>query len=100
MDGAAGLGCLGGEVLHLPGLRTLDRHRRAAPRRLARGRRARCRGGPRGQAPLAHPLLEDRPLMKGAESMEIRGPVELPARREDIDLETLDGLTLVGELAL
>lgn len=32
--------------------------------------------------------------------MEIRGPVELPARREDIELETLDGLTLVGELAL
>lgn len=32
--------------------------------------------------------------------MEIRGPVELPGRREDIELETLDGLTLVGELAL
>ncbi len=32
--------------------------------------------------------------------MEIRGPVMLPARREDIELETLDGLTLVGELAL
>ncbi len=32
--------------------------------------------------------------------MEIRGPVELPARREDIELETLDGLRLVGELAL
>ena len=32
--------------------------------------------------------------------MEIRGPVLLPARREDIDLETLDSLTLVGELAL
>lgn len=31
---------------------------------------------------------------------EIRGPVLLPARREDIELETLDGLTLVGELAL
>jgi len=31
--------------------------------------------------------------------MEIRGPVLLPARREDIDLHTLDGLTLVGELA-
>src|SRR4051794_9280706 len=38
--------------------------------------------------------------MKGAESMEIRGPVELPARREDVELETVDGLTLVGELAL
>ncbi|WP_176697195.1 alpha/beta hydrolase [Microbacterium sp. 3J1] len=32
-------------------------------------------------------------------SIEIRGPVELPARREEIVLETADGLTLVGELA-
>lgn len=32
--------------------------------------------------------------------MEIRGPMLLPARREDIVLDTLDGLTLVGELAL
>ena len=32
--------------------------------------------------------------------MEIRGPMLLPARREDIQLETIDGLTLVGELAL
>lgn len=32
--------------------------------------------------------------------MEIRGPVLLPARREDIELTTLDDLTLVGELAL
>ena len=32
--------------------------------------------------------------------MEIRGPVLLPALREDIELETLDSLTLVGELAL
>lgn len=31
---------------------------------------------------------------------EIRGPLQLPARREDIELRTLDGLTLVGELAL
>lgn len=30
----------------------------------------------------------------------IRGPLELPARREDITLRTADGLTLVGELAL
>ena len=29
----------------------------------------------------------------------IRGPVVLPARREDIELRTADGLTLVGELA-
>lgn len=32
--------------------------------------------------------------------MEIRGSVVLPARREDIELRTSDGLTLVGELAL
>ncbi|MCR2814419.1 alpha/beta hydrolase [Microbacterium jiangjiandongii] len=31
--------------------------------------------------------------------MEIRGPVLLPARREDIELHTGDDLTLVGELA-
>jgi uncharacterized protein len=39
-------------------------------------------------------MLEDRM------SFEIRGPVQLPARREDIELHTLDDLTLVGELAL
>ncbi|BFM23266.1 alpha/beta hydrolase [Microbacterium sp. che218] len=32
--------------------------------------------------------------------MEIRGPVLLPARREEIELRTVDELTLVGELAL
>ncbi|WP_144797083.1 alpha/beta hydrolase [Microbacterium paludicola] len=32
--------------------------------------------------------------------MEIRGPLELPAHREDIELTTADGLTLVGELAV
>lgn len=32
--------------------------------------------------------------------MEIRGPLELPAQREDIELTTADGLTLVGELAV
>ncbi len=31
---------------------------------------------------------------------EIRGGIELPARREEIVLQTEDGLTLVGELAL
>jgi Predicted hydrolase of the alpha/beta superfamily len=31
--------------------------------------------------------------------MDIRSGVELPARREDIELHTADGLTLVGELA-
>lgn len=33
-------------------------------------------------------------------SIEIRGPIELPARREDIELRTEDGLRLVGELAV
>jgi alpha/beta superfamily hydrolase len=33
-------------------------------------------------------------------SIEIRGGVELPGRREEITLETADGLSLVGELAL
>lgn len=32
-------------------------------------------------------------------TIEIRAGVELPARREDIELHTEDGLTLVGELA-
>ncbi len=32
-------------------------------------------------------------------TIEIRGGIELPARREDIELHTSDGLTLVGELA-
>lgn len=33
-------------------------------------------------------------------TVEIRGPLELPAQREDIEFRTADGLTLVGELAL
>jgi hypothetical protein len=33
-------------------------------------------------------------------TIDIRGGVELPARREDIELHTSDGFTLVGELAL
>ena len=32
-------------------------------------------------------------------SIEIRGPLELPAHREDIELRTADGLTLFGEMA-
>jgi alpha/beta superfamily hydrolase len=35
-----------------------------------------------------------------AGSIEVTGGVELPARREDIELHTDDGLTLVGELAM
>lgn len=33
-------------------------------------------------------------------TIEIRGPIELPARREAIELTTADELTLVGELAV
>ncbi|MCU1439626.1 MAG: hydrolase of the alpha/beta superfamily [Rhodoglobus sp.] len=33
-------------------------------------------------------------------SIEIRGGTELPARRENVELHTSDGFTLVGELAL
>jgi hypothetical protein len=32
--------------------------------------------------------------------VDIRAGIELPARRQDIELHTADGLTLVGELAL
>ncbi len=32
--------------------------------------------------------------------IDVRGGVELPARREDVELHTEDGLTLVGELSL
>lgn len=38
--------------------------------------------------------------MTGLELLDIRGGVELPARREDVNLYTSDGLTLVGELSL
>jgi alpha/beta superfamily hydrolase len=37
--------------------------------------------------------------MSTAETIEIRAGVELPAVREEIELQTADGLTLVGELA-
>ncbi|MBD8609571.1 alpha/beta hydrolase [Frigoribacterium sp. CFBP 13729] len=35
-----------------------------------------------------------------ASPVDVRGGVELPARRSDVELRTADGLTLVGELAL
>lgn len=38
--------------------------------------------------------------MTDTASVAIAGGVELPARREDVELHTSDGLTLVGELAL
>lgn len=42
--------------------------------------------------------MNDR--MSMSDEIEIRGSVELPARRQDVELHTDDGLTLVGELAL
>jgi uncharacterized protein len=43
---------------------------------------------------LAQPLLDNKAVT------EIRGAVELPAVREQIELHTADGLTLVGELSI
>jgi len=37
---------------------------------------------------------------EAVEPIEVTGGVELPARREEIELHTVDGLTLVGELAM
>lgn len=56
---------------------------------------------------MAHPLLEDllstvtpsNGAVPAPEPVTIRGGIELPARRTDIELHTSDGLTLVGELA-
>jgi alpha/beta superfamily hydrolase len=44
---------------------------------------------------LARALLENPPVI-----VEVRGGVELPGIRENIELHTSDGVTLVGELAL
>jgi alpha/beta superfamily hydrolase len=45
--------------------------------------------------------LEDRSTVNDEHAqVEIRAGIELPARREEIELHTADGLTLVGELAL
>src|SRR5690606_28307317 len=95
VERAAAVGLDGGEELRVPGVRAADRARHGASRRVA-GRRD-PGGGRRPRRPpaLAHALLED-PLM----SIEIRAGVELPARREDVELRTDDGLTLVGELSL
>jgi alpha/beta superfamily hydrolase len=45
-------------------------------------------------------LLEDPHMSLVPEATPIAGSVVLPARREDIELHTADGLTLVGELAV
>lgn len=39
-------------------------------------------------------------MTDAASAVEIRSATELPARREDVELHTADGLTLVGELSL
>lgn len=52
---------------------------------------------------MAYPLLAGSlasPTERGLEMTHIRANSILPARREDIELHTADGLTLVGELAL
>jgi alpha/beta superfamily hydrolase len=49
---------------------------------------------------LAHPLLEDLVTTPDTDALDIRGGVLLPAIREDVELRTGDGLTLVGELSL
>jgi alpha/beta superfamily hydrolase len=38
--------------------------------------------------------------LPSASPVDVRGGVELPARRSDVEIRTSDGLTLVGELAL
>jgi len=43
--------------------------------------------------------MNDKPAGPPA-GHQIRSLTMLPARREDVDLHTADGLTLVGELAL
>ncbi len=48
---------------------------------------------------MEHALLEDRSPVNDDVPLEIRAGVELPAVREEIELRTADGLTLVGELA-
>jgi len=71
-------------------MRTISRHVGTGTRIV--GGFARERGGERGP--------EGNDATRGDHVIEIRGGLELPARREDIELHTSDGLTLVGELAL
>ena len=82
------------EGLRLPGMRPRCCAGRRAPGRLARRRRARRSGRSVRPTSLAFALLEDRLTWTSAD------PLLLPARREEIELRTLDELTLVGELAL
>jgi alpha/beta superfamily hydrolase len=45
-------------------------------------------------------LLEDLVTTPDTQIVDVRGGVLLPARREDVELRTGDGLTLVGELSM
>lgn len=46
-------------------------------------------------------MMNEQPASEAAaNAIEVRGGVELPALRENIELHTSDGLTLVGELAM
>lgn len=94
MDGAADLCAASSEGIRLSRLPKRGYFGYGPPRDLARRRGARRCRRPCGTQALAHVLLEN------GVSMDIRGPMELPARREEIELSTADGLTLVGELAV
>ena len=74
-----------------------------APGHRAPGRLARRRDHGRGRRSGRHGGTGTRTAGRSARERADggrRGGVELPARREDIELHTADGLTLVGELAL
>lgn len=94
MERSTGVCTAGDEGVHVP--RVLAR--RAAGNvpcgRLARRLHPGRRGRARGPSALAQHLLGDDV------TLEIRGALELPARREEVELATIDGLRLVGELAL
>ena len=96
VERAADLGRAGAEAVRLPRLRPRHPGGPGARGRVARRRRARRDRRPRGAAALASALLAD--LVSG--TVPIRSGTELAAVREDVELATVDGLVLVGELAL
>lgn len=84
----------------MPRLRRTDTTRGHARRDLACRRSVGGCERSRGASTLAHDLLEGVLTTPAGEPVEeIRGAVELPRRAEDIELHTVDGLTLVGELS-
>lgn len=81
----------------MPGLPNGNRAGAGPHRRLATRRHFGGPGRHRIAATLALTLLEGRLVLV---QEEIKGSIMLPAQREDITLQTNDGLSLVGELAL